>query len=81
MPDEQFVLPSGYSEIGYKCLRVSSTEKKGLNELKALMVGKVSMFSGHSGVGKSTLVNALEPSLQPVSYTHLDVYKRQKLYW
>lgn len=64
MLDEQLFLQYVYSEIGYKCLRVSSTEKKGLDELKALMVGKVSMFSGHSGVGKSTLVNALEPSLQ-----------------
>jgi ribosome biogenesis GTPase len=36
---------------------------KGIEELKALMIGKVSMFSGHSGVGKSTLVNALEPNL------------------
>jgi len=52
-----------YQEIGYKCLRVSSTEKKGLDDLKAMMIGKVSMFSGHSGVGKSTLVNALEPTL------------------
>lgn len=64
MLEEQLFLQYVYSEIGYKCLRVSSTEKKGLDELKALMVGKVSMFSGHSGVGKSTLVNALEPSLQ-----------------
>jgi ribosome biogenesis GTPase len=36
---------------GYKCLRVSSTEMKGIEELKAMMIGKVSMFSGHSGVG------------------------------
>lgn len=64
MLEEQLFLQYVYSEIGYKCLRVSSTEKKGLDELKALMVGKVSMFSGHSGVGKSTLVNALEQSLQ-----------------
>ncbi|MFD2891887.1 ribosome small subunit-dependent GTPase A [Flavobacterium chuncheonense] len=61
--DEQLYLQYIYSEIGYKCLRVSAQEKKGLDELKALMVGKTSMFSGHSGVGKSTLVNALEPSL------------------
>lgn len=61
--DEQLYLQYIYSEIGYKCLRVSAQEKKGLEELKALMIGKTSMFSGHSGVGKSTLVNALEPSL------------------
>jgi ribosome biogenesis GTPase / thiamine phosphate phosphatase len=63
MLDEQLYLQYIYSEIGYKCLRVSSTEGKGIDELKQLMTGKVSMFSGHSGVGKSTLVNALQPNL------------------
>ncbi len=63
MVDEQLYLQFVYSQIGYKCLRVSSTEAKGLENLKELMMGKVSMFSGHSGVGKSTLVNALEPNL------------------
>jgi ribosome biogenesis GTPase len=62
--DEQLYLQHIYQEIGYQCLRVSSTKMKGIEELKALMIGKVSMFSGHSGVGKSTLVNALEPNLQ-----------------
>ncbi len=61
--DEQLYMQHVYKEIGYRCLRVSSTEGKGVEELKQLMLGKVSMFSGHSGVGKSTLVNALEPSL------------------
>lgn len=63
MQDEQLYLHHIYSEIGYKCLKVSAIEKKGLDELKQLMTGKVSMFSGHSGVGKSTLVNALELDL------------------
>ncbi|MFN3753232.1 ribosome small subunit-dependent GTPase A [Flavobacterium sp.] len=63
MKDEQLYLQYIYSEIGYKCLRASAIEKKGIDELKAMMTGKVSMFSGHSGVGKSTLVNALEPTL------------------
>lgn len=61
--DEQLYMQHVYQEIGYKCLRVSSTEMKGVEELRELMIGKVSMFSGHSGVGKSTLVNALEPTL------------------
>jgi ribosome biogenesis GTPase / thiamine phosphate phosphatase len=63
MLDEQLYLQHVYSEIGYKCVRISSTQRKGIDELKALMVGNVSMFSGHSGVGKSTLINALEPAL------------------
>lgn len=61
--DNQLFLQHIYSSIGYKCLRVSATENKGIDELKELMKGKTSMFSGHSGVGKSTLVNTLEPSL------------------
>ncbi|CAM3347721.1 Small ribosomal subunit biogenesis GTPase RsgA [Flavobacterium longum] len=63
MRDEQLYLQYVYAQIGYKCLKVSAKENKGLDELKALMKDKVSMFSGHSGVGKSTLINALEPSL------------------
>jgi ribosome biogenesis GTPase len=62
--DEQLYMQHIYQEIGYQCLRVSSTEMKGITALKEMMIGKVSMFSGHSGVGKSTLVNALEPNLQ-----------------
>lgn len=61
--DDQLYLQHIYTEIGYKCLRISSTENKGVDKLKEMMVGKVSMFSGHSGVGKSTLVNAMEPTL------------------
>ena len=61
--NEQLYMQYVYEKIGYQCLRVSSTEIKGIDALKALMIGKVSMFSGHSGVGKSTLVNALEPTL------------------
>jgi len=61
--DNQLFLQHIYTSIGYKCLRVSATENKGIEELKELMKGKTSMFSGHSGVGKSTLVNALEPTL------------------
>ena len=62
--DEQLYMQHIYQEIGYQCLRVSSTEMKGITALKEMMIGKVSMFSGHSGVGKSTLVNAMEPNLQ-----------------
>ena len=61
--DEQLYLQHTYEQIGYKCLRVSATDNKGVATLMDLMKGKVSMFSGHSGVGKSTLVNAIEPTL------------------
>jgi ribosome biogenesis GTPase / thiamine phosphate phosphatase len=61
--DEQLYMQHVYEQIGYKCLRVSAIENKGIDQLKTMMIGKTTMFSGHSGVGKSTLVNALEPSL------------------
>lgn len=61
--DEQLYLQYIYESIGYKTLRVSAAEGKGLDALKEIMKHKVSMFTGHSGVGKSTLVNALEPGL------------------
>ncbi|WCM42229.1 ribosome small subunit-dependent GTPase A [Flavobacterium sp. CBA20B-1] len=61
--NDQLYLQYIYESIGYRCLRVSAVEDKGLEKLKAEMTDKVSMFTGHSGVGKSTLVNALEPGL------------------
>ncbi len=63
MLNEQLYLQHVYSQIGYECLRVSATQDKGLDKLKEMMHDNVCMFSGHSGVGKSTLVNALEPTL------------------
>ena len=52
-----------YRKIGYQCIDISATTNKNVDKVKALMEGKVSMFAGHSGVGKSTLVNAIEPTL------------------
>ncbi|TBN02674.1 ribosome small subunit-dependent GTPase A [Hyunsoonleella flava] len=52
-----------YRKIGYECIGISAKTGKNVDKVKSLMKDKVSMFSGHSGVGKSTLVNAIEPSL------------------
>jgi ribosome biogenesis GTPase len=52
-----------YTDIGYTCLEISATEMINIEAVKKLMLGKVSMFSGHSGVGKSTLINAIHPDL------------------
>jgi ribosome biogenesis GTPase len=53
-----------YEKIGYVCIEISATEGTNVNRVKELMIGKTSMFSGHSGVGKSTLINAISPKLQ-----------------
>lgn len=52
-----------YSNIGYECLDISARNGTNMEGVKNLMIDKTTLFSGHSGVGKSTLVNTLEPSL------------------
>ena len=52
-----------YSKIGYPTHFISALAGEGIEQLKQQMRGKVSMFSGHSGVGKSTLANAIDPQL------------------
>ncbi len=65
--DEEFgevkYLAEMYRDIGYTCIGISAKTGKNVDEVKELMRGKTSIFSGHSGVGKSTLVNAIEPAL------------------
>lgn len=61
--DEVRYLAHVYRKIGYECIGISATTGKNIDKVKAMMHHKVSMFAGHSGVGKSTLVNAIEPNL------------------
>ncbi|MGB0527048.1 MAG: ribosome small subunit-dependent GTPase A [Flavobacteriaceae bacterium] len=53
-----------YEKIGYTCLKLSAKVHSSCQELIALMQNKTTSFAGHSGVGKSTLVNTIEPGLQ-----------------
>lgn len=53
-----------YENIGYKVLHCSAHTGEGIAELKELLQGKVTLISGQSGVGKSSLVNAIQPGLE-----------------
>ncbi|MBR6649564.1 MAG: ribosome small subunit-dependent GTPase A [Bacteroidaceae bacterium] len=50
-----------YENIGYPCLRLSATDGTGVDTLKDKMRGKVSLLAGNSGVGKSSIINAVSP--------------------
>lgn len=50
-----------YTDIGYKCVEISALNGDGVDKLSDIMRGKVTVFSGNSGVGKSTLLNQLIP--------------------
>lgn len=62
------VLEDIYTKIGYQTLLVSALEGDGIEELKELLKDKTTLISGHSGVGKSTLINALQPNLDLPTY-------------
>lgn len=70
---DQNKLRAIYEKIGYRCIS-SSLLKDDLFEVRSLMKGKINVIAGHSGVGKSTLVNALQPGLnlltQQISEQH-----------
>lgn len=59
--EELDYLEAVYQSIGYPCLRLSATEGKGIEALKEMMQGKVSLLAGNSGVGKSSIINAISP--------------------
>ena len=50
-----------YTTIGYQCYKVSALNNVGIEEIKKALEGKITLFSGNSGVGKSTLINAILP--------------------
>ena len=64
-----------YRKIGYTCIGISAISGKNVDKVKELMKGKTSMFSGHSGVGKSTLINTIDNKLdiktKEISQQHL----------
>ncbi|MFV8837804.1 ribosome small subunit-dependent GTPase A [Salinimicrobium soli] len=69
-------LAAMYRSIGYECLGISAKTGKNIEKVKEMMKGKTSMISGHSGTGKSTLINAIEPSLD-LKTMHISEQHRQ----
>ncbi len=61
--DELKELMNVYTKIGYPCYAISSLNKNHLSNLEKLFEDKITLISGNSGVGKSTLINALFPGL------------------
>ena len=53
-----------YTQIGYPCFKVSAKNGTGVAEIKKALEGKITLFSGHSGVGKSTLINSILPGIE-----------------
>jgi len=52
-----------YESAGYACLKISAKKEIGIGELKNMMTNKTNVFSGHSGVGKSTIINSLQSNI------------------
>ncbi len=59
----QQMLITLYQTIGYECRAVSAKQGEGIDELRAMLQGKITLLSGNSGVGKSTLINRLVPGV------------------
>jgi len=71
---EMKYLAEVYRKIGYTCVGISAVTGQNLDDVKQLMEGKICVFSGHSGVGKSSIINALDDSIniktQQISEQH-----------
>ena len=73
-----------YRDAGYKVLECSALTGEGVDELRGLCTGRTSLVSGESGVGKSSIIKALDPSLDPkvgrISEAHLQGRHTTSLY-
>jgi ribosome biogenesis GTPase / thiamine phosphate phosphatase len=67
-----------YHKIGYECLHTSAEKIEGIIQLKAALHNKTNVFNGHSGVGKSTLINLIQPGLNLKTEEISDSHKTGK---
>jgi len=67
-----------YTRIGYECLRLSIDKNHGLDLLKLKMKDQINLLAGNSGVGKTTLINALNPALDLKTEAISDYHKQGK---
>ncbi len=67
-----------YTKIGYQCISTSAKTLYGLDNLKEAIKNKINVFNGHSGVGKSTLINIIEPGLKLKTMDISDVHNSGK---
>lgn len=67
-----------YESLGYNCIVCSALEEEGLEPIKELLKDKISLVSGHSGVGKSTLINSLDPDIDIVTDEISDIHLQGK---
>jgi ribosome biogenesis GTPase len=67
-----------YTKVGYECISTSATKLLGIDILKEALKNKINVFNGHSGVGKSTLINILEPGLKLKTMDISDIHNTGK---
>ncbi len=67
-----------YTKIGYRCILTSASRLTGIEELRDALKDKINVVNGHSGVGKSTLINILEPGLKLRTMDISDVHNTGK---
>jgi len=70
------ILKKTYESIGYKCLKISALDIGSVDKVSKLMNKKVNMIIGHSGVGKSTLINSISPNLSIKTSEISSLYKQ-----
>ena len=68
-----------YSTIGYPCIKLSATQGTGIAEVQQELEGRITLLSGHSGVGKSTLIRALLPGVE-IKTAEISAYHKKGMH-